>query len=243
MQKEEKILQDSDRQEAVQVDVDAAWQTFQSCYHTPEGEELSLYPCELPRLAPSKAGRVWRGVCVAATAACLVLIFTLPVCGKQSLLRLFGKWTDDKFGFASPQNVTVETQLGETAAFEKEALQQLYEAVAAMAPNSQVVPRWLPEGFGDFALTRDVSEDPVVIGSFSGEAGTLTLRYGLRESTSGLISGEDGEILEINGVVHRLFFGADGNRCAWACGDLECSISGDISREDLITMIKSVYII
>lgn len=230
-----------EKRQAARVDTAAAWQTFQRCYHTPEGKARSLYPCgsSAGETTGCRRGKrsLWRGLCAAAAAACLLLVLTVPAFGSKSLLRRFGQWTDTVFFFGTEAPEPSEENRG---SIEDPRLQRIADAVAQYAPDAQVVPRTLPRDFAESTVRTHTYADTVrIVGSFGAD---LTLEYTVHGGAGvELTVQEDWERLEVNGNMHYLFFEDDRAVCVWTRGNVECRVSGDISRGELVALLCAIY--
>lgn len=49
------------------------------------------------------------------------------------------------------------------------------------------------------------------------------------------------EVFQVNGIDHYIMNNNDQTTAVWFVDELECSITGDVSQDDLKTMIKSIY--
>ena len=87
------ILEKRGALESCHEDVDAAWKEFQTHYNIPEGDNESLYPCELPAelaAAKKKKRSVWKPLASLAAALALLAVLFLGF-GHGFLGALFGR--------------------------------------------------------------------------------------------------------------------------------------------------------
>lgn len=233
------------------VDVDAAWQEFQTQYNIPEGENASLYPSRLPadRAAAGKrrSRSILKALSAAAAVFALVLFMAMPVFGSESLFRLFGQWTESMFSYSDGQkNATTPPKTDEYYTDNPE-LAQVHTAAMIQGIDSNVVPTWLPEGFSLSELSTTPTPRYIrVFASFSNGEKMLTLVYLIHDgnvSSDSLCEKGDGEVkmVEIAGVDHYFFPNNDQSLCCWVRNNMECSIGGDISENDLQKVIQSIY--
>lgn len=233
------------------VDVDAAWQEFQTRYNIPEGENASLYPGRLPadRAAAGKrrSRSILKALSAAAAVFALVLFMAMPVFGSESLFRLFGQWTESMFTFSDEQGNAGDPPKMDEYRTDNPGLMTVYKEILAQGDYDHVVPAWLPEGFSLSELsTTPMPRYTKVVAAFSKDEKTLTivyLIYGGNVSSDFLSEKGDGEVkmVEIAGVDHYFFQNNDQWLCCWVRNNIECSIGGDISENDLQKVIQSIY--
>lgn len=233
------------------VDVDAAWQEFQTRYNIPEGENASLYPGRLPADRSAAGKRKSRSILKALSAAAavfaLVLFMAMPVFGSESLFRLFGQWTESMFSYSDGQkNATTPPKTNEYLTGNLE-LMAVHRELLAQGDYGPIVPTWIPEGFSLSKLsTVSTPKYTKVVAAFSKDEKALTLVYMIYNenvSSDSLCEKGDGEvrIVEIAGVDHFFFQNNDQWLCCWVRNNMECSIGGDISENDLQKVIQSIY--
>lgn len=227
------------------ADVDQAWAEFQSCYHTPEGEGLSLYPAEpeekrteRPRARPT-GRRLFRScVTVAATVG---ILFTLMVSAQAAGLDVFGfmaRWSDETFHFvqSSPSDQTWGDDPETQEFFDEHHI------------PDDLLPTWVPEGFqtGEPTLYSD-SRGVEVIFQFvnaEGEAIGVSLeRVNHLEDITATIYQKDDTPVEVYTSNSRTFYIMSNLgyvTAAWADGDLCITIWGKLTYNEAKQMIDSI---
>ena len=232
------------------VDVDAAWQEFNTHYNTPEGKNACLYPIQTPAegAAPKKARRiVWKTLSAVAAIFTLVLILTVPVFGEKNLLQHIGQWTKHNFTFSDGKYHGGYTEEGSgDIAFQNAELIDVYMELLAQGCNARLVPTWIPDGFSLVELTTEETPRNIkVVACFAGGEKNIVLSYAIHtEEVSSLPYYEKDDLLTVEtiaGIDHYFFPNASQNVCAWISGRIECSISGNISQQELRKMVLSVY--
>ena len=235
-------------------DPEQAWEEFQQDYNTPEGEDLSLYPAENPGTAPSepapsqteyrpqrrpKRHFFRRVVIVAAVVVCIALP---PALGFENVFQMISSWSDDIFLMED----NVNTFKNEYTLPENDRYGKLQEALDEYEISANVVPNWMPEGFILDDIIVNVLQEPerIEIRAYylNGER-MISLFYNqYRESLTSYEKNDSSvEIYTVGGVKHYLFENMESEVAVWSLADLECAISGDISKKEMKKIIESIY--
>ena len=235
-------------------DPEQAWEEFQQYYNTPEGEDLSLYPAENPGTAPSepapsqteyrpqrrpKRHFFRRVVIVAAVVVCIALP---PALGFENVFQMISAWSDDIFLMED----NVNTFKNEYTLPENDRYGKLQEALDEYEISANVVPNWMPEGFILDDIIVNVLQEPerIEIRAYylNGER-MISLFYNqYRESLTSYEKNDSSvEIYTVGGVKHYLFENMESEVAVWSLADLECAISGDISKKEMKKIIESIY--
>lgn len=228
----------------------AAWQEFQTRYNTPEGQDLSLYPCELPKQrGKSKSSGMLRRICAAAAVLCLVFILAVPAFGSESVFQIIGRWTEDFFRFSDGSPDFGETVGGSNNSYSgnNSVLMEVFQATVRQGCSTRVVPSWIPEGFQkDFLSETATPQYARITSAFVKDGKSLALTYRVYDAPvdSDFFyekGAEDVKTMEIAGVTHYFYQNMGQQKCCWVNENVECSIAGDISRDDLVKIIRSIY--
>ena len=235
-------------------DPEQAWEEFQQYYNTPEGEDLSLYPAENPGTAPSepapsqteyrpqrrpKRHFFRRVVIVAAVVVCIALP---PALGFENVFQMISSWSDDIFLMED----NVNTFKNEYTLPENDRYGKLQEALDEYEISANVVPNWMPEGFILDDIIVNVLQEPerIEIRAYylNGER-MISLFYNqYRESLTSYEKNDSSvEIYTVGGVKHYLFENMESEVAVWSLENLECAISGDISKKEMKKIIESIY--
>ena len=235
-------------------DPEQAWEEFQQYYNTPEGEDLSLYPAGNPGTAPSepapsqteyrpqrrpKRHFFRRVVIVAAVVVCIALP---PALGFENVFQMISSWSDDIFLMED----NVNTFKNEYTLPENDRYGKLQEALDEYEISANVVPNWMPEGFILDDIIVNVLQEPerIEIRAYylNGER-MISLFYNqYRESLTSYEKNDSSvEIYTVGGVKHYLFENMESEVAVWSLADLECAISGDISKKEMKKIIESIY--
>ena len=235
-------------------DPEQAWEEFQQYYNTPEGEDLSLYPAENPGTAPSepapsqteyrpqrrpKRHFFRRVVIVAAVVVCIALP---PALGFENVFQMISSWSDDIFLMED----NVNTFKNEYTLPENDRYGKLQEALDEYEISANVVPNWMPEGFILDDIIVNVLQEPerIEIRAYylNGER-MISLFYNQYRASLTSYEKNDSsvEIYTVGGVKHYLFENMESEVAVWSLADLECAISGDISKKEMKKIIESIY--
>ncbi len=242
------------------AEIEKAWEEFRSIYCAPEGNGKSLYPMdEIHSVAPApnsftsyhRVHLLRRILAVAAIVICLV-IFMLPAAlGFENFFEMIGKWSDDTFYFA-PSSSSIPSPESDNVGAVLPANNihlSLQDALNDYGVTEQILPTWFPSGFileDLYVSPPSTADDKVTFGAFyiNGEQSIiLTYIYhpsDINESWS--YEKDSAEVKEyvVSGQKYYLYQNLDQNCAAWQNENVECSISGDLTLDELKKMIDSI---
>jgi len=244
-------------------DANAAWESFKRDYQ-PYASEKSLYDDEntedintaigmnkLPFDTNLNGGlhrpkRLFRVACVAA--AFVVLLFTTTIVAYAFGYDLWGgiaQWGKETFGFRTTE--TIEHVVDHSSnVLESDYYDDLQSTLYAHGIMEWIAPTWLPDGFVLEELkiynesstklsfhTTHIREDQFILVSVS-------LIY---EEPYSTIEKDEAEVTvyEKGGIIHYIMTNNSQCVAVWLNGNLECSISGDITNNELTQIIDSIY--
>lgn len=178
-----------------------------------------------------------------AAAVLVLLTFTASALG-YDILGAIAQWTDETFSLLG-RNTTESSDAAYTYAPE---LEEVHTALLENGVTANVLPLWLPEGYELTAFyTFDMHGGDSVFESIladESDSNMIRISYTIRESFSPYQyqkNAGDPEIYTINDIDFYIMSNIDNYFAVWINGNVECSISGVQSREDLIQMIDSIY--
>ena len=248
--------------EALPVDTDAAWASLRARTldkphdPAPTEEEPKVEPFPAP-----KRRRPRRPWVVAAVVCLLVCLLAVPVQG-QSLLESLVSWTGSTFTFL-PQEDTGEEpanlpsladpsfsareEFSDDEIYSKVVYQQVEEAVADLT-DRPVLPTWYPEG----SLLTRVEENPmddgyylVLVFSLNGNEFSVAVTVYDSEKEMDIRNYEKNEgspeEYPVHGITHYIMGNMARNVAIWRNGNVECSIQGFLTVDQLEQMIDSIY--
>ncbi len=180
-------------------------------------------------------------------AAALVLLFgtmTAQALG-VNVFSTIARWTAEIFrldgGSVPYDTVTARPlEVGEEAAYES-----LETAVEAFGINAPIVPKEIPERF-ELVEVQAVQRElgALIYAEFKSEDGTFQVRYNEAKAQElNTLERETGVVVsyDMGGIKHGLVSDLGRQKATWQNGDFECKISGDISEQEIINMIDSIY--
>lgn len=231
-------------------DADLAWKEF-TAEHSISG---ALYAVEEEssdvQASQGTVSRRWRKpllriALVAALMAALMLAGTVTAYAfGYDLWGAVARWTAETFGFSS--EVAPEKQHQQHHEIDSELrYNDLQSAIDALGIAAKVVPTWLPDGFALDECRIDVMEHAAEVRAwyaFDNKSILVLIKERYVESST-TYEKDDRSVTEYlaGGTYHYLMTNLEEELAVWAAGNLECSISGDVSREELISMIDSIY--
>ncbi len=172
----------------------------------------------------------------ALVAAAVVAIMVLVTVSAGAIgINIWGwvpVWNDSTFKFVPEDSVPV-TSL------------DIPEALKQLGVEEPLFPTWIPEGFL-LAEQQIHMEKPVIILALyvcENRAITISIRPLSSESKVATIEKDDYEsiVYTKNSIDHYIFSNNLQSTCSWISDSYQIKISGDISFDEIIAMIDSVY--
>ena len=226
------------------VEVDKAWEQFQ---FLSENDNKSSVMVSLPVI--EKQRRSPRAIVRAAIIAAVIVgaLFVGSITAYAlgfDFWKVVIKWGRETFGFRTEEQII---QQDRNPGILDTEYTDLASALLGHGINNQVMPT-LPEGFELMQLDVISQSDKLIFyATYSFGDRDLMIKildlYTIPNSDYEVDESNSREIEEYmyNRIRHNITTNLGEYRAAWMNGKLECSISGDISREELIQMIKSIY--
>ena len=210
-----------------------AWASFQENYMPEETET------RVERKKPAK----WVGRLVAA-AAVVALLVTIPLSVSaltfEDVWNIFAKWAKETFSFVSGEN----TEITEPSPEDNREYASLQEMLEVEKHDPSIVPIWIPDGFVLDKIVKDsspIQETYSVIYLYGDKELYLQVRTHLSLATqSGEIENDPIEIYPHEGMEFYIFQNVDQLFVTWKAEPYECIISGDVSINEVKTMIDSI---
>lgn len=188
--------------------------------------------------------RPWRMVRLVATIIAVVVgcMITAQALG----IDIFGaiaRWTDETFHFDT--NTKNNQIISGSADLEYSNLKM---ALDEYGITEMIAPNWYPSDF--YLSSIKVTPTPKSIkiqAAYEGRDKFLAVtvwQYESAEEASGGVfekDRQDVEIYEQNSVAHYIMSNNGQMTSAWTTNNLKCSISGDLSKNEIKRMIDSIY--
>ncbi len=237
------------------ADVDAAWASFNKNYRPlPDGQPLydfddtpedaaSDAPIQHHHRAPRRNRPLYRSTLVAAIliAALFVGSVTAQALGFD-LWSAFADWTRETFGFVSRESAQRDNDVEKEV---PEQLQELQRLLIDYSVSADILPSYIPSNFSN-DVTRYVETDHYVdfLCLLSNEDEQFILQY-RKHLISPYINefeknGENPETYSSGGVDYYIMTNLEEHLAAWNIDNMECSIQGVNSRDELIKMVDSI---
>lgn len=182
------------------------------------------------------------GAAAVAAVACVVIMILPRPAGAESFLDVFFRWTSSIFEFIDPDKSYPNAD-GDFAT-DNPGLQQLYNKVTELGVSEPVVPMWLPEGF----VLTDLKETPVaggtgLFGKFINGSRDILITYQISADIATKVEKEDFyvEVYDYADVNHLILENDNGLSVTWTMDGVECLLNANIAKEDLYTVLKSIY--
>ncbi len=161
------------------------------------------------------------------------------------MFSAIARWTSEIFrldGGSVPYAAVMVRPLeeGEEATYES-----LEEAVAAFGIDAPIVPKEIPERFELVRVTAACHKIGILIyADYESEDGYLQIRYNEAEAQGfSALEKENGDVDShiVKGIDHRMASDLERQKAIWHNGDFECRITGDVSEQEIKSMIDSIY--
>ena len=179
---------------------------------------------------------------IATIAASLVLVFSLAVSANafsfKDIWNAVARWAEETFSFSTGVEVCEPNSTDE---IEYLSLQDLFSqhSINNLAYPTVVPPNY--EFIDVFVSESPIQESYLVIFSNGLSSLKISIRSYLDadpehiEKSDGLL-----EVLSLSGTDYYIFENNDQLQAVWICDIYECYISGDLSIDEIKTMINSI---
>ena len=187
--------------------------------------------------------RKWlAGVAAAAAVVCIVVMTMSPTAQAESLFDILVRWTSSIFEFIDPDKSYPSADSDFTT--DNPGLQQLYDKVTELGVTELVVPMWLPDGFELSEL--QVSPAPGgtrVHGKFEIGSDMILITYRISTDITTKFEKEDAsvEVYDYADISHFILENDENISVTWTVNGVECLLNANIEKEDLYSIIKSIY--
>lgn len=182
------------------------------------------------------------------SAAVLVIALGLLLIGSASadamgfdLFGMVANWTAEIFHFSDATEGTEFTELEQGKAGEYASLQ---EALDAYGIDQKLAPTWIPEGYNQTeveVLYTPFEKSFYVIYIKENKSVQISIRMLMDTDSEQIEKNED--FLEAyikDGVAYYIFQNTDYTQAVWTVAEFECVIAGNVTAEEIKTMIDSI---
>lgn len=175
-------------------------------------------------------------IAIIAAALCACFAATAQASGFD-LIGAIAKWTSEKFAFVKVDSEKTERQ--------ENSSDSLQNALKDNRIEERLAPTWFPEGSELFDLQiREKKGSTMISATYSlrGELIFISMQN-IREIPymEIEINNADVETYWAGGVEHHLMDDVKQRKVTWHNGTWECYIAGNLTREDMLLMIDSIY--
>ena len=184
------------------------------------------------------------GIAAAIAVICLVIMISTPTTQAESILDILFRWTNSIFEFFTPEQDASNPPVEIVFETDNPGLQQLYDKVTELGVTESVVPMWLPEGF----TLSELKERPMAggiraHGEFENSGDIILITYRISTDISPKVEKEEAsvELFEFGDVGHFIVENEGMLSVTWTLNGVECVINANVSKEDIYTIIKSIY--
>lgn len=194
----------------------------------------------------SKSKRRWvAGIAAVAAVACIIVMALPRTVGAESIFDVLFRWTSSIFEFVDPDREESYPDADVVFVTDNPGLQQLYDKMVELGVEEPVVPMWLPESYELLNLRvtplRDAGYKVNAVFRENGKGISITYRIS-RDITMKFEKEEnDVEVIEAGGKSHFVMDNGENLSVTWTIDGIECLINTDASRDDVYTIIKSIY--
>ena len=184
------------------------------------------------------------GIAAAAAVVCIVIMSVSPTVQAESLFDVLVRWTSSVFEFIDPDKNESYPIANSDFATDNPGLQQLYDKVTELGLTEPIVPMWLPEGFTLSKLKETPATSGTrVHGKFENGSNAVLITYRVSTDIAGKVEKKETgvELFEFGDVNHFIVENDAGLSATWTVEGVECLLNANIAKEDLYTIIKSIY--
>jgi len=241
------ILDALDEVDPVDVDFDpaAAYDAFRRA-HQAEFAALDAAGETAAKISEKSHSRFpFRKVAaVAAAAAVLMSLMSVQASGFD-LGQWFARWTSSLFSFAQQEEYATVGAYP-IAEGEEKQYDSLQAALDDFGVKGQVAPTVVLDGFEtEFVDARVGTPGASFRAAYiSADGNRYSIRINEYDSEQSTLVEKDANTTEMydrGKILHYLISDVKQNKATWVNGELECKISGNVSIDEMKTLIDSIY--
>lgn len=175
-------------------------------------------------------------IAIIAAALCACFAATAQASGFD-LIGAIAKWTSEKFAFVKVDEKKTERQEKLTASIQ--------DVLDEKEIDEQLVPTQFPEGTELSELQIRKEKESITISAtyiLNGENFFVSIRNAVGAPNMEIEINDPGvESYWAGGIEHHLMNDVKQKKITWRNGPWECRISGNLTRDELLLMIDSIY--
>lgn len=212
-----------------------SWESFQQHY-LPEQEIQKQNTKKL-------SGRPWLRR-IAACAAIVILILCIPLSSRalslEELWDVVARWAKETFSFVSGD----AEQISEPEATDDIEYTSLQDLLKRNNRPYDMIPTWIPDGFVLEKVEKDITPAQEIYSAFyRNQDRKLTIRIQtyIPEKTQNIeVDKDPSEIYTVFGYDYYIFSNVQQHQAVWLEESFECIISGDLSIDNIKSMVNSI---
>ena len=210
-----------------------AWESFEQNY----------MPEESRKSATASRTASWLRRLTAA-AAVIALLIVIPITTKaltlEEVWNIFARWAKETFSFVSGDNEEVSEPVVDDS-LEYSSMQDMLKKNKR---DANIVPTWIPDGFIPVSIQRVITPaQEIYLARYVGGEKKFSIRVENHLSDDFLKIETNQDYSEIYSVGKQncyIFNNNKQNQAVWIIGSYECTISGNLSIEEIKLMIDSI---
>lgn len=217
-----------------------AWESFEKNY-LPLEEDNLICITQTERLA--KPSRYWLRRMIAVAAVLVILVgipLTASAFGWEDVWNAVAKWAKETFSFVAKETPEDTEPVTDDA----QQYTSLQEILAETDQATDFVPTWIPDGYElvDIRLDENPIQKTYIARYDNGDARLrISVKSFIAEDPEKVEINEDLiEIYESSGIEYYIFANMDQKQAVWIRDSYECYISGDLTVEEIKSMIDSI---
>ena len=210
-----------------------AWESFEQNYMPEESWKSATVHKSAPWLRR-----------LTAAAAVLALLIVIPITTKaltlEEVWNIFARWAKETFSFVSGDN----TDVSEPVVDDGVEYSSMQEMLRMSDRDNNMVPTWIPDGFIPESIQRVITpaQEIYLARYISGEKKfSIRVQNYLDGDFQKLESDLDySEIYAVGEHKYYILINYDQTQAVWIVDSYECTISGDLSVDEIKLMIDSI---
>lgn len=210
-----------------------SWESFKQNY----------MPDEFRKSEAARKSAPWLRRLTAAAAA-VALLIVIPVSTKaitlEEVWNIFARWAKETFSFVSGDNAEVSEPVVDDG-LEYSSMQDMLKKNDKQFYS---VPTWIPDGFIPESIQRVITPaQEIYLARYVNGVKKFSIRVQnyLTEDFIKLETNQDySEIYSVGEQEYYILINYDQAQAVWIVGSYECTISGDLSVDEIKLMIDSI---
>lgn len=234
---------EKENEEALVFDAEKSWNVFEEKYMTMESKNAHTHQANIKH----RKRNLWQILAAAIVVALSCGALTAQAFG-YNIFRFVAQWTDEVFTFRSAIEETVPPSEMEELPADKQ-YDSIIDVLYDLNIATKVVPSWYPDGFSQTHLlvSQQHPERTMIDAVFESEnrlfSISITIYNEMSEDLLGYYMKDENPVYEHDfwGITHYIMSNNSRMSAIWINEKVEVSIQGDITEDELIQMINSIY--